>query len=104
MAATIGIESRCRVAGLRDLAEDDEVALMEAAALEVERRVPQVCPVVAIEGDVLVAVGSFALLPDRNPYDDAETFVHELSLGLRAALKQLAIAEVMTVVRELVPA
>lgn len=107
MANVIEVEARCRVEGLRDVSEDALCDLLEAAATEVERRVPEISPVVAIEGDLLTALGSFEVSVGRNSLDDAEGFAHGLRAGLRTALTtvQLTIAEFTTSTREeLVPA
>jgi hypothetical protein len=104
MANEIEVEARCRVNGLRELSEDALCDLMETAASEVERRVPDVGPAVAIDGDVLYALGSFDLAAGRNPFEDAEVYVHELSAGLRVALTRMKVAEVTTTTRERVEA
>jgi hypothetical protein len=102
MSMTFEVEARCRVEGLDQVPEDALADLLEAAAAEVERRVPDIAPIVFVEGGQLCALGSFDPTNGRNPFDAAEAFVHELSAGLRAALQQRSIAEVSTAVRELV--
>lgn len=72
MSNHLEVEARCRVEGLSEMPEGALCDLMEAAAHEVERRVPTIGPVVAIEGDVLTALGSFELTPGRYPFEDAE--------------------------------
>lgn len=103
-APTIEVEVRCRVPGLDGLSEDALAELMEAAAVEAERRVSSIGPVVFADGEVLGVLGSFEPVASPDSLAGAEAFARELSGALRAALQRREIVELTTSLRELTAA
>jgi hypothetical protein len=97
----VGVEVRCRVDGIDDLNEEDACSLMEAAATELEMKVPDIGPIVFIEPGQLCAIGTFEAVGFA--IDEAQAYTAQMGAALRKVLQE-QVTELSTVVRELVPA